>query len=152
MSLNNSRFGDYLYRIYPNELEVTDTSDHQKFASYLDLHLEIDNGGRLKTILYDKRDNFTFPIVNFPFISSNIPASSAYGVYISQLIRYSITCAQYNDFTDRAQLLTQKLLKQGYVAPKLKSSLDKFYGRHKKLVDRFEISISQMTIDRLPFT
>jgi hypothetical protein len=41
-------------------------------ASYLDLHTEIDNGGRLRTKLYDKRDDFNFPIVNFPFISSNI--------------------------------------------------------------------------------
>jgi len=42
------RFGDYLHHIYPNELEVKDTTDTQKSASYLDLHLEIDNGGRLK--------------------------------------------------------------------------------------------------------
>jgi hypothetical protein len=42
-------------------------------ASYLDLHLEIDNGGRLKTKLYDKRDDFTSPIVTFPFISNNNP-------------------------------------------------------------------------------
>jgi hypothetical protein len=47
MSLNNSRFGDYLHRIYPNQLEVKDTTDTQKYASYLDLHLEIDNGGIL---------------------------------------------------------------------------------------------------------
>jgi len=47
----------------PNELEVKDTTDTQKSASYLDLHLEIDNGGN-----YDKRDDFTFPIINFPLI------------------------------------------------------------------------------------
>ncbi len=92
------------------------------YVSYLDLHLEIDYGGKFKTKLYD----FTFPIVNFPFISSNIPTSPAYGVYILQLIRYSSACAQYSDFLDRAQLLTQKLLKQGYVAPSLKSSLQTF--------------------------
>ena len=39
--------------------------------------------------LYDKRDDFNFPIVNFTFIYSNIPAAPAYGVYISQWIRYS---------------------------------------------------------------
>jgi hypothetical protein len=78
LSLNNTRFGDYLHRIYPNELEVKDTIDTQKSASYLDLYLEINSGGRLKTKLYDKRDEFTFPIVNFPFISSNIPASPAH--------------------------------------------------------------------------
>ena len=86
------------------------------------------------------------------YSSSNIPASPAYGVYFSHLIRYSRACAQYSDFLDRLQLLTQKLLKQGYVAPRLKSSLQKFYGRHHDLVDRDEISISQMTMDRLLFT
>jgi len=64
-------------------------------------------------------------LFNFPFISSNILASPAYGVYISQLIRYSRACAQYSDLVDGAQLLTQKLLKQRYVAPRLKSSLQK---------------------------
>jgi hypothetical protein len=58
----------------------------------------------------------------FPFISSIIPASPT-GVYISQLIPYNRACAQYTEFLDSAQLLTQKLLKQGYVAPWLKSSL-----------------------------
>ena len=62
--------------IYSNELEVKDTTDTQKFASYLDLYIEI-----------DKRDEFTFPIVNSPFISSNIPAFPAYGVNISQRVR-----------------------------------------------------------------
>ena len=42
----------------------------------------------------------------------------------------SRVCAQYSDFLDRVQLRTQKLLKQGYVAPRLKSSHQKFYGRH----------------------
>ena len=45
--------------------------------------------GRLNTKIYDKRDDFNFPIVNFPFLCSNIPAAPAYGVYVSQLIRYS---------------------------------------------------------------
>jgi hypothetical protein len=48
--------------------------------------------------------------------------------------------------------LTQKLLKQGYVAPRLKSLLQKFYGRHHNLVDRYEISLSHMKMDPLLFT
>ena len=102
-----------------------------------------------KSALYDKRDDFTFPIVDFLFISNNISASPAYVVYILHFIRYSRACAQYSDFLDRAQLLTQKLLKQGYVAPRLKSLLQKLYGHHHNLVDRYEISISQMTMDLL---
>jgi hypothetical protein len=58
-------------------------------------------------------------IVNFPFISSNIPASPAHAVYISQLMRYyKRACVQYSNSLDRTQRLTQMLLKQGYVAPK----------------------------------
>ena len=42
-SLNNTRFGDYIHRIYSNELEVQDTIDTQKYVSYIDLHLKIDS-------------------------------------------------------------------------------------------------------------
>ena len=81
LSLNNFRFADFVYRIYPIEIEIKDTT--YMSASYLDLHLEIDNERRLRTKPSDKeRDDFYFPIVNFPFICSNIPAASAYGVYI----------------------------------------------------------------------
>jgi len=34
--------------------------------------------------------------MNFPFICSNIPAALAYGVHISQLMRYSRACGSYN--------------------------------------------------------
>ena len=139
LSLSNSLFGDYLHRIYPNELEVKDTTDTQKSAYHLDLIIEIDNEARLKTKLYAKRDDFPFLIVNFLFISSNIPASSAYGVYAQQLIRYSIVCAKNSDVLYRTQPLTQKLIKQGCAANRLKSSLHNVYGGHPNLVDRCEI-------------
>ena len=86
LSLSNTKFEDHLHLIYPNELEIKNTTDTQKSASYLDLYIQIDKNGHLNTKLYDKRDDFNFQIVNFPFLSSNIPASPAYGVYMSQLI------------------------------------------------------------------
>jgi hypothetical protein len=86
LSLHNSRFGYFVDHIYSIELEIKDTTDTYRSASYLDLHLEIDSEGQLRTKHYDKRDDFNLPIVNFPFICSNIPATPAYGVYISQLI------------------------------------------------------------------
>ena len=103
-------FGDFVDRIYPIEPEIKDTTDTDGSASYLDIHLEIDSEGRLRTKLYDKRDDFKFPIVNLPFICSNTPAAPVYGVYISQLIRYSRACGSYRDFLDRGLLLTKKLL------------------------------------------
>lgn len=147
LSLNNPNFGDLIHRIYPKELEIKDTTDTVKSASYLDLHLEIDGKGKLLTKLYDKRDDFSFRIVNFPFICGNIPSAPAYGVFISQLIRYARACRNYADFLYRARTLTNRLLEQGYVATRLKSSLQKFYGRHHELVDRYGVSISTMKTD-----
>ena len=92
LSVNNCKFGDFVDGIYPIELEIKNTTDTDRSTSYLDLHLEIDIEGRLRTKLYDKGDDFNFPIVNFPFMCSNIPAAPAYGVYISQMIRYARAC------------------------------------------------------------
>ena len=100
---------NFVDRIYPIELEIKDTTDTDISASYLDLHFEIDSGGRLRTKHYDKRDDFNFPILKFPFIRSNIPVAPAYGVYISPLIRYSRACGSCNDFIDIWLLLTRNL-------------------------------------------
>ena len=67
--------------------------------------------------------------MKFPFICSNIPLRPAYGVYISQLIRYSRACGSYQNFLDRGLLLTRKILNQGFLLIKLKSSLRKFCVR-----------------------
>ena len=101
------------------------------YHRHFDLHLEIDSDGQLRTKLYDKRDDFNFPIMNFPFIYSNIPAAPAYEVYISQLIRYSRACGSCRDFLDRGLLLTRKPLNQYFLLVKLKSSLRMFYGHHQ---------------------
>ena len=119
-----------------------------------DQYTHFDNGWKLKTKLYDKRDDFTFPIVIFPFIStSNIPASPAHGVTFHNFyVILELVPSIFIDLLDRAQLLTQKPLKQGYVAPMLRSLLQKFYGCHHNRVDRYEISIFHITMDFLLFT
>ena len=57
--------------IYPEEFEIKDTTCAPKWANYLDPRLEFDEDGKLYTRLYDKRDDFYFPIVNLPY--SRIP-------------------------------------------------------------------------------
>ena len=86
---NNKKFLDYLKEIYSSQLTVEKANKSDHLADYLDLTFIIESGGKLSTRLYDKRDDFDFHIVNFPFLSSNIPSGPSYGVYISQLIRYA---------------------------------------------------------------
>jgi hypothetical protein len=52
--------------------------------------------------------------INFSNMCSNIPASPAYGVYISQLIRYARASSNYSDFLKRRLHLRNRLLDQGY--------------------------------------
>ena len=87
LSLKNTKFAEYLEFIYPRDLEIKDTTESAASSSYLDCYLYTDNGN-LTTRLYDKRGDFNFPIVKFPFLSINIPSASPYDVYASQLIRY----------------------------------------------------------------
>jgi hypothetical protein len=75
-------------------------------------------------IIFDKSDDFNFPIVNLPFICSNIPAAPAYGVYISHLIRYYRACGTYQDFLDRGFVLTRKQLNQGFLLVQLESRFE----------------------------
>ena len=77
------------------------------------MHLSISND-IVSTKIYDKRDDFDFEIVNFPFLDGDVPCSTSYGVYISQLIRFARASSYVADFNTRNKLLTQKLLKQGY--------------------------------------
>ena len=116
--------------MYPVELEIKDTTESNTSASYRDLLLSIRRDDQLHISIYDKRDDSNFHITNFPFLSSNIPTSLAYGVFISQLIRYARDCSTYGCFILRATRLSNKLLEQGYVKERLKSSLRKFYGRY----------------------
>lgn len=79
---------------------------------FLDLHITLSQGN-LNTRVYDKRDDFSFPIVNFPFLDGDVPLAPSYGVYISQLVRFARICNKVSDFNDRNQCITKKLLHQG---------------------------------------
>ena len=64
---------------------------------------------------------------------------ASYGVFISQLIRYARACSFYECFNLRAVLLSNKLLGEGYVKERLKSSIRKFYGRYGDLTKQYEV-------------
>ena len=150
LSINNPDFANYLGQMYPPELEIKDTTESNTSASYLDLLLSICRDGQLHTSLYDKRDDFNFHITNFPFLSSNIPSSPAYGVFISQLIpiRQGLLPLMNVLFWGRCDF-PNKLLGQGYVKERLKSSLRKFYGRYEDLTKQYEVPLSRMLHDIL---
>ena len=95
ISFNNKRFKEFSSDIYPKELTISETTESTSVASYLDLLFIRDNSNNITTKLYEKRDTFGFHIVNFLFMSSNIPSAPAYGVYAFQLFRYARCRSNY---------------------------------------------------------
>ena len=106
----DSNFFDSLVNhIYPSELQLNKTNVSDTEASFLDLHLIISDGF-VETKIFDKRDDFNFGIVNFPFLDGDVPRSTSYGVYISQLIRFARVSSHVDDFNTRNKVSTAKLL------------------------------------------
>ena len=87
--------------------------------------------------------------IAYSFLSSNIPSSPAYGVFISQLIRHARAFSSYECFILRVRRLSSKLLKQGYLVERLKLSFRKFYGRYGDLVEQYGVTLSRMLNDIL---
>ena len=66
ININNVYFDNMVSQIYPSELQLNETNTSDAEAAFLDLHLSSSND-IVSTKNYDKRDDFDFEIVNFPF-------------------------------------------------------------------------------------
>ena len=100
LNIDNPYFEGIVNRIYPPELQLNKANASDTEAPVLDLHLSISNGF-VSSKIYDKRDDFDFDIVNFPFLDGDVPRSTSYGVYISQLIRFARVYSHVADFNAR---------------------------------------------------
>ena len=140
LNIDNNFFDSMVNRIYPSDLQLNKANVSDAEASFLDLHLSISDGF-VKTKIYDKRDDFDFDIVNFPFLDGDIPRSASYGDYISQLIRFARVSSHVDDFYTRNKVLTAKLPKQGYRYHKLQKAFSKFYRRHFDIVSKYNVGL-----------
>ena len=143
LNINNVYFDNMVSQIYPSELQLNKANASDTEAAFLDLHLSISND-IVSTKIYDKRDDFDFEIVNFPFLDGDVPRSTSYGVYISQLIRFARASSYVADLNTRNKLLTQKLLKQGYRYHKLRKTFSKFYRRYYDLISKFQVGLKSL--------
>ena len=82
----------------------------------------------------------------FPFLDGDVPCSTSYGVYISQLIRFARASSYVTDFNNRNKLLTQKLLKQGYRSHKLHKTFSKFYRRYYDFISKFQVGLLKISL------
>ena len=115
-------------------------------ASFLNNNIQVKNG-KFFARLYDKRDAFSFQIVNYPNLSGNIPKRTSYGVYISQILRYYTSCMEYSDFIDRCIVLSEKLLDQNYEKTTLRYTLKKTLTCYPEITGKYSVSFDKMCCD-----
>ena len=108
-NIDNIQFEQMVHRIYPAELQINRANASVTETDFLDLNLSIHND-TVSTKIYDKRDDFDFDIVNFPFIDGDVPRRPSYSVYISQLFRFVTASSHVIDFNNRNKFLTPNSL------------------------------------------
>ena len=100
LNIDSPYFEQMVGQIYPIELQLNKANSSNTETLFWDLNLSITNG-IVSSKIYDKRDDFSFEIVNFPFLDGDVPRSPSYGLYISQLMRFARVCFNVDDFNNR---------------------------------------------------
>lgn len=106
-------FAEYFKYIYPCSIELNKENTGNVSACVLDLDINIVNG-KFRSSIYDKRDDFKFDVVQFQPCAANQASSISYGVFRSQVIRYSRICTHYSSFYTKCNWLLSEFLTLGY--------------------------------------
>ena len=136
-----------LNRIYLSELQFNPAKSvrYQGLIFGFKFFLSISDDF-VKTKIYDKRDDFDFDIVDFPFVDGDVPRSTSYDVYISQRIRFARVSSHVDDFNTRNKVLTAKLLRHGYRYHKIREAFSKFYRRHFDIVSKYNVGLKPLLL------
>ena len=135
-TIENPEFEKHIPDIYPAELQLYKVNTSDKEPSFLDLDIKV-IGSKIHTSVFDKRDDFRFPIVNFPWLSGDVPRLPSYGIYISQLVIFARCFTIVLDFHSSNLQIPSKLLTKGYRNHKLRKTFGKFFRLYSELLSKF---------------
>ena len=139
LNIDNPYFEQMVGQIYPTELRLNKANSSDTETPFLDWNLSITNG-IVSSKIYDKRDDFNFEIVSFPFLDGDIPRPLPM-VYIFLNLFVLLECVLMLTTSTTETFLTAKLLKQGYRYHKIRKVFSKFYHRHSELIDKYNIGL-----------
>ena len=132
--------GDLLPNIYPPEMIVNCTNVSARKCNYLDLCISIYRGS-FRVVRYDKREDYSFKVISYPFLDGNVPKNLSYGVFISQLVRFTNINTTFNGFLKDVSGLIVKLVSQGYILAALRKKFNKFYHSKLHIWGKFGVDI-----------
>ena len=93
--------------------------------------------------LYDKRRDYNFEVISFPFLDGNIPKGPTYGIFISQLVRFAQINSTYKGFITNARDLVCKLTNQHFDVAALRNKFKVFVDKYFDIWGKYGIKISE---------
>ena len=144
ISMNDEgEFKNNFLLIYPPELTLKNTNISKAVCNFLDLRISVFRG-KFRYKSYDKRDDFDFEVCNYPNLHGNIPWKGAYGVYISQLVRFCNINLSLKNFIEDVKRMSQKLLKQGYLQHLLLHTYLKFCNSYCLMWAKYGVNLGEL--------
>ena len=87
--------------------------------------------------------------MNCPFLDSDVPCSTSYGIYISRLIRFARMSSHVGDLNTCNNVLTAKLLRQGFRYHIIRNAFSKFYRQHIDIVSKYNLGLKTLLLQGL---
>ena len=87
--------------------------------------------------------------MNFPFLDGDVPRSTSYGVYISQLIRFARVSSHVDDFNTRNKVLTAKLLRLRYRYHNIRKAFPIFFSAAFDIVCKYNVGLKTLLLQGL---
>ena len=126
------------------------SGNDNKDVNYLDVRVVIDADGKFSTELYNKLNDFNFPVVMYTFPHGNMPVNVGYNVFYSQVLRFSNICSQLDSFLKEVNQLYRLLTGRAYDSNKLKKTFKDLMLKRPEILLKYKISDIQ-EIEELAF-
>ena len=137
LALNDDGFLEsVLSLIYPPEMVVNKTNISVCKSTFLDLQISIYRG-KFLVKLYDKRRDYSFEVISYPFLDGNVPKGPSYGILISQLVRLARINSSYSSFISDCKFLVRKLINQHFDPAALRKRFEMFVDKYFDIWGKF---------------
>ena len=130
-----------LSEIYPPEMIINKTNTSVRKTNFLDLTISIYRR-KFFVKLYDKRNDYDFDVINYPFLDGNIPKGQSYGIFISQLVHLARINSSFNSFILDCKNLVRKLARQSFNIAALRKRFEIFVDKYFNIWGKFGINLT----------
>ena len=148
LSIDNPAWCDAVKAgLYPRSLTLNDTTPKdggRDTVQFLGMNIESRrapaparpdrrpgaNANRFRLSVYDKRKAFPFRVHRYPQISSLMPPTIPYGVFVGQLHRGYRICSDVQAFLEYVVDVWQRCVRNGYSEPRLMRRFTRFASQH----------------------